>query len=176
MAIHSSVSKRKPPQRQCCDAVFTATSQGPLELADRPLRSEMVGRGAYMPGNYVVRADVRPVPGADLRTAERRKRRRYRELLATQRCHLLVAAVEVGGRWNEESFHFLVQLAKAKARQAPQVLRKSLELAWIRRWTGMLTHAAMDAFAASLLQEQPSTEAGADGPEPPTGELLTAER
>ena len=45
--------KRKPPQRQCCDAVFTATSQGPLELADRPLRSEMVGRGAYMPGNYV---------------------------------------------------------------------------------------------------------------------------
>ena len=129
-----------------------------------------------------VRADGRPVPGADirsgvaLRTAERRKRRRYRELLATQRRHLLVAAGEVGWRWNEESFHFLVQLAKAKARQAPQVLRKSLELAWIRRWTGMLTHAAMDAFAASLLQEQPSTEAGADGPEPPTGELLTAER
>ena len=43
-----------------------------------------------------VRADGRPVPGADvrggvaLREGERRKRRRYRELLATQRCHLLV--------------------------------------------------------------------------------------
>ena len=129
-----------------------------------------------------VRADGRPVPGADvrggvaLREGERRKRRRYRELLATQRCHLLVAAVEVGGRWNEESFHFLVQLAKAKARQAPQVLRRSLELAWLRRWTGMLTHAAMDALAASLLQEQPSTVQSADGPAPPTGELLTAER
>ncbi len=51
---------------------------------------------------------------------------RYRELVHSRRCSLLVAAVEVGGRWDPEAYRFLTQLAKAKARSAPQVLQRPL--------------------------------------------------
>ena len=127
-----------------------------------------------------VRGDGQPRPTADsrdgvaLQTALRAKRRRYRDLQSSQRCRLLVAAVEVGGRWSTEAYYFLVHLAKAKAREAPAVLKMALTAAWVRRWTGMLAHASMSAFADSLVQERPSTASGVQGPEPPAGDLLTA--
>ena len=85
----------------------------------------------------------------------------------------MVAASEVGGRWDEESYQFLVHMAKSRSRQAPLLLRSSLVTAWVRRWTGMLTHAAQSAFAAPLVQEDMRTESGGDGEEPAQGVLLT---
>ena len=76
--------------------------------------------------------------GVALRVASRRKRTTYPELLSSRRCHLLVAAVEIGGRWDDEAYRFLLELAKAKARSAPSVLRSSLVGAWLRRWTGVI--------------------------------------
>ena len=40
--------------------------------------------------------------GVALRVARARKLVKYHELLASRRCHLLVAAVETGGRWDEQ--------------------------------------------------------------------------
>ena len=62
--------------------------------------------------------------GAALADARRRKEARYPELRGT-RCRLVVTAMEVGGRWSEESYDFLAALTAARARDAPQLLRES---------------------------------------------------
>ena len=67
-----------------------------------------------------------------------------------------------------------MQLAKAKARSAPKVLRRALTTAWLRRWVGMLSFAVHDAYAASLLEDPPGETVGTDGPEPTVGELAAA--
>ena len=54
--------------------------------------------------------------GARLEVARTRKERKYPELLNAPRCKLVVAAMEVGGRWSEEAWTFLELLAHAKAR------------------------------------------------------------
>ena len=126
-----------------------------------------------------LRADGWPVPRADvtdgvaLRLAEGRKRRHYQVLTRSRRCRLLVAAVETGRRWNDESYRFLVKLAQCKARSAPTVLRTALTNAWLRRWTGMIAFAVHDAFAASLVEEIPTETMGTDGEEPVAGDLLS---
>jgi len=125
-----------------------------------------------------VHADGSPLRPADvedgvaLRGAIRRKHVTYHELLTSRRCHLLVAAIEVGGRWAEEPYQFIVQMARAKARAAPAVLRTALTNAWVRRWTGMITYAAMDAYAASLLESVMASTLATDGVEPALGQLL----
>ena len=125
-----------------------------------------------------IRADGRPRPqaarqaGVALQAARLRKRATYPEFHSSRGYRLLVAAVETGGRWDEESYKFLVQLAKAKARSAPSVLRSSLTNAWLRRWSGMLAFAAHDALAASLLEDVPAETVATDGPEPAAGVLL----
>ena len=63
--------------------------------------------------------------GATLALARRRKERAYPELLRSDRCRLVVLAVEVGGRWSEEAASFVRALARAKAREAPARLRAS---------------------------------------------------
>ena len=60
---------------------------------------------------------------------------------------------------------FIRLLAKSKARAYPRLLRKSAQLAWSSRWTGLLAVAAHRAFACSLL-ELPIGEAGCDGEVP----------
>ena len=59
--------------------------------------------------------------------------------------------MEVGGRWDEEAYEFLLALADAKAQQAPAVLRGHTTRAWLRRWTALLSKAAMDSFASTLV-------------------------
>ena len=113
--------------------------------------------------------------GAQLQEARRRKERKYRELLAGRRARLVVVALEVGGRWSEESASFLQQLAHCKARAFPAILRQSLTQAYLQRWTGLLAVAAHRAFAASLL-ELPIDEAAADGFEAPMEEVLREAR
>ena len=128
-----------------------------------------------------LRADGRPTGASERRdgwaltNAIRRKESTYPELVDSRRCHLLVAAVETGGRWNEETYRFIVQLAKAKTRSSPMILRSSLTNAWIRRWTGMLAFAVHDALAASLVEDVPKNIMGTDGPTPTDGLLLEAD-
>ena len=91
--------------------------------------------------------------GTALRDARRNKERTYPEPLRDRRCRLVVFRIEVGGRWSDEAATFLRLLAHTKDRQARALLRHSLTNALIHRWSAMLTHAAMHAFAASLLDQ-----------------------
>ena len=100
----------------------------------------------------------------------------YPELLHSSRCRLLTAGMEVGGRWDEEAYNFLVELAKAKAAEAPKVLRGSAVYSWLRRWVAILSKAGMDSFVTTLLGEQ---EGGTDtdlwySPVPPLGAVVCA--
>ena len=127
-----------------------------------------------------VRANGTPVLGSDetdgvaLATARARKRTKYPELAGSGRYRLLVAAVETGGRWGPEAYQFLLQMAHAKARTAPRVLRQALITSWVRRWTGMISYAVHDAYAASLVEEVPADTTGTDGELPCLGAVLSA--
>ena len=102
-----------------------------------------------------VRRNGTPQPGAattdgtQLGTARTRKEVKYRELLASRRCRLVVLAIEVGGRWSEEAVRFIRLLAKAKARTVPALVRAAAKAAFLHRWTGIL---AVAALAATLLE------------------------
>ena len=118
------------------------------------------------------RARAASVDGVAIADAIRDKRNTYRELLRSRRCHMLVAPVEVGGRWGGEAYKFLIEMAKARARRSPAALRRSLAQALVRRWSGMIAFAVHDALAATLLEDTPRGTDGLDGEEPPRGILL----
>ena len=103
------------------------------------------------------------------------KERKYSELLASRRCKLVVVAFSTGGRWSSEALKFVQALAFAKARAAPEYLRKSVMLSWQRRWTRMLAIASANAFANGLLRPAKAAGTGAldalDGPTPELCEL-----
>ena len=58
--------------------------------------------------------------------------------------------------------NFLRVLAVAKARDATNVMQASVELAWFRRWSSILSCAAARAFADSLLEVRVAGGAGGD--------------
>ena len=107
-----------------------------------------------------------------LTEARRRKERTYPELLHSRRCRLVVLGIETGGRWSEEAARFVTLLAHAKARQAPHLLQHSVAAALINRWTAMLTHAALQAFAASLLVQDCAHLTNVEGNDPAWSQLL----
>ena len=125
--------------------------------------------------NGTPQPDTEGHDGAQLGEARRRKERKYRELLSSRRCRLVVLSMEVGGRWSEEAATFVRLLAKAKARAFPSILRRSLQLAYQQRWTGLLAVAAQRALASTLL-ELPVDEAAADGEEVWVEEVLREAR
>ena len=88
--------------------------------------------------------------GAALQDARRNKERVYPELVASGHCRLVVLALEIGGRWGQETCTFLRLLASHRARQPPQILQQAVSTALLHRWSAMLTHAAATAYAASL--------------------------
>ena len=110
--------------------------------------------------------------GAALQDARRRKERTYPELIGGRRCRLVVLGIETGGRWSEEASMFVKLLAQAKAPQAPPLLQTSLAAALISRWTASLSHAAMHAFAASLLAQDCSNHANVEGNQPTLSQVL----
>ena len=112
--------------------------------------------------------------GAALHTARRSKERTYPEFLQSRRCRLVVLAFETGGRWSHEATNFIRLFAQSKARQAPALLQGSVMAAIISRWSAMLSHAAMQSFAASLLDQNLSTHSNVDGNTPPVSQLLAA--
>ena len=96
------------------------------------------------------------------------------EFLQSRRCRLVVLAFETGGRWSHEATNFIRLFAQSKARQAPALLQRSVMAAIISRWSAMLSHAAMQSFAASLLDQNLSTHSNVDGNTPPVSQLLAA--
>ena len=114
--------------------------------------------------------------GVQLQSARRRKVLKYRELLQSRRCRLVVLALEVGGRWSEEAVTFVRLLAKAKARTVPQLLRTAAQAAFVHRWTGILAVAAQRALAATLLELPVDDAEGVDGDQPVLEDVLVAAR
>ena len=109
--------------------------------------------------------------GVALLTARRKKERTYPELIGPHaRARLVVLAGEVGSRWSDETRSFLCQLARAKARSEPSILRGRAEQAWRLRWASPLACSAARAFAASLLNLR--VGGGADGNVPRTHEVV----
>ena len=53
--------------------------------------------------------------GAILAKARADKERKYAELTGGGRCRLVVVAIECGGRWSEEAFTFIQDLAAARS-------------------------------------------------------------
>ncbi len=129
-----------------------------------------------------IRRNGFPQPRADtedgtrLRVARGRKETKYHELLQARRCRLVVLAMEVGGRWSEEATRFVQQLAKAKARTVPVLLRSSTQAAFFHRWTGLLDVAAQRAFAATFLELPVDGAEAVDGELPDLGEVLSHAR
>ena len=72
--------------------------------------------------------------GAALKDARKAKATRYPELLLSRRCQLLCAGMEVGGRWDEQAYAFLVELALAKAQEVPRTLRGAATHSWLQQW------------------------------------------
>jgi hypothetical protein len=76
--------------------------------------------------------------GATLHTSRQNKERTYPELAGSNRCRLVVLAMEVGGRWSPEAATFLRLLAQTKARETPAPLRHTLVASLIARWSATL--------------------------------------
>jgi len=70
------------------------------------------------------------------------------------------------GRWSHEGTNFIRLLAQSEAREAPALLQRSVMAALISRWSAMFSHAAMQSFAPSLLDQNLSTAC------PPTAMLM----
>ena len=75
-------------------------------------------------------------------------------------------------RWSQESAEFLRLLAQHKARSAPAPLQQATVTSLISRWSAILAHAGMHAFAASLLSLPADGLANGEGVLPPLGQLL----
>ena len=105
--------------------------------------------------------------GAALRDARRRKTRKYPEF----RCQLVLASMEVGGRWSEEAWAFLQMLAEEKARAVPALLRRATVFSFMRRWSTILAVAAHSALPATLLGDKLDTKVQASEWETPLGVL-----
>ena len=110
--------------------------------------------------------------GAALKDARKNKHTTYPELQHSRRCHLVTAGMEVGGRWEEEAYQFLVELAKAKAQEATPTLRGSATHSWLRRWVALLSKAAMDSFACTLVYGDADKADLWMSAEPPLGAVL----
>ena len=70
----------------------------------------------------------------DLGIAIRDKRNTYRDLVESNRCEFLVLAAGTGGRWHEDCIYLVTALARHRAASEPAVLRRSMQLAFQRRW------------------------------------------
>ena len=118
-------------------------------------------------GNACQQADR--VDRAVLARARPDKERKCAELLQGDRCHLVVVAIETGGRWSTESLDFVKTLASARARDAPHILRRSAYLD-----AEMVPHAGRVLWEGFRpLVSPPAVDLqGTDGPPPDLADLF----
>ena len=139
---------------------------GSQQAIDATIGSPVTRAGEAQPG-----ADARP--GQALVGAARRKRRQtYPELVRARRCRLVVAGVEVGGRFSTEAATWLRLLARHRAFAAPAAMQSAARSAWVARWSGLLAVAAHSAFAASLLELPLAGQCNVGGEAPELHEVL----
>ena len=152
--------------------------------ADDQRRIEVIANGLPFWGGKQVAIDTTVVSaltgrgvargrrqGQAIHEAEQDKRRRYPELLTGTRCHFLVMAFEVAGRWSPSAVTFLRNLAWYKSLSVPRVLRRSTQLLFFQRWTALLACSIQRAYAASLLGKPLGTCACVNGPAVHVGDL-----
>ena len=77
----------------------------------------------------------------------------YPELVDCAQLRLLTAGIEVGGRLSRAAHKLLLDLAKARAESEPRVLRSSVARAFRARWVVLISVAAQDALAATLVND-----------------------
>ena len=92
--------------------------------------------------------------------------------MSSETCKFLILAGEVGGRWSDTTCQLLRDLAKEKSQSAPPRLRGSTAFAWENRWWGMLSVAAQNVLAATLIDDAPHLLHAWEGLDPPLGMLL----
>ena len=156
MLVRRACSLERAAARICREAgarvatnVFLRDLNLGLPLTDGR-RLEVVAHGLPAFGGVQVAVDVTLVSPLALRTAAERKHRvTYPEFQRARRCRLTVLALEVGGRWGEETEAFLHRIAQGRS---PAAQRTAVAAAYRRRWGQMLAVAAQGAFAASLCQ------------------------
>ena len=137
---------------------------------DITVRSVLTGDGTPRPRA----ADTDGVVASSARAD---KEARYPELVAGGRCVLVVLAVETGGRWSSEAVDFVEELAHARSRDAPTVLRWATLVAWRKRWTRLLSVACARAFADSLVVPPGDVSSAVrDGAAPALCDLLGEDR
>ena len=112
------------------------------------------------------------VDGAVLTRARVDKEAKYAELVGGNRCVLVVVALETGGRWSGEAVEFIDMMAGARAREVLPIMRRSVHLAWRRRWMRMLSVSCARAFASSLVAPGQDVWSGTDGATPDLADLL----
>ncbi|MDA8584043.1 hypothetical protein N9L68_07400 [bacterium] len=101
--------------------------------------------------------------GIALTYARGKKARTYPELSgANRRARLVVVAGGIGGRWSEETVHFLIQLAKARVRTEPRRAQGQVARAWLYKWLAVLACAAGKEFTSFLLDKRAGLGRGSD--------------
>ena len=73
------------------------------------------------------------------------------ELESSDRLHYVVLACEEGGRWGPDVFKVVDNLVKLKVAPLHKLLRRSLALAYTRRWWSMLAMGAQTAAVDGVL-------------------------
>ena len=89
---------------------------------------------------------------------------------------LVVFSVETGGRWAPEALTILRNLAEAKSRSAPELLRRSAQVVWYQRWIRMLSFAAQTALVETLLRPSSPHLTELDGDTPDLSDVLCVDR
>ena len=95
--------------------------------------------------------------GSAIARAEAKKRATYPELVHSDRLQLLTLACEVGGRWSNTCVKTIRALAAARARSEAPELRAVAARGWAARWWAMLSVAAQDTLASTLLDNSLAT-------------------
>jgi len=134
-----------------------ATMVSPLHADDTPWDGE--GRGDN-------RTNAATHDGVAIARGEKDKVRTYPDLVNNGRLRLTTLATETGGRWSKTCLKVVRELAKAKAREAPEERRAQVAAAWASRWWSILSIAARNALAATLADDKPLALDGYDAPEP----------
>ena len=75
------------------------------------------------------------------------------------------------------TFKFLEEMSYARARETISEMRKSVRLAWHRRWVRLLAVSAARAWALSVVQPDDRTMLSVeDGPDPEVSDVLGESR
>ena len=99
-----------------------------------------------------------------------RASRKYQELVESERCLLVVAAID-GRQWSEEATKLVESMAVARSRECLPVMQRSVFLVWRCRWTRLRAVTCCRTFASSLTSYSEASE-GVDGPTPDLADLF----